>query len=129
MRAASRERRRVTGSLGALAEESLSNVSLVQAYEAAGLRGRALRPPGAPGHGRRRLTATRIKGLFAPLVDLIEVGGGLVVIGMGTYEMSQGRLSLGGLLAFMVYLSRMYSPLRGLTSLANSPRRRAAAGG
>ena len=36
------------------------------------------------------LTATRIKGLFAPLVDLIEVGGGLVVIGMGTYEMSQG---------------------------------------
>ena len=58
-----------------------------------------------------QLTATRIQGLFAPLVDLIEVGGGLIVLGVGTYELSQGRLSLGGLLAFMVYLSRIYSPV------------------
>ncbi|HEX2508025.1 MAG TPA: ABC transporter ATP-binding protein [Miltoncostaeaceae bacterium] len=119
MRAASRERRRVSGSLGALAEESLSNVSLVQAYEAADHEAGRFHH-----HGRRamlaQLTATRIQGLFAPLVDLIEVGGGLVVLGVGTYELSQGRLTLGGLLAFMVYLSRIYSPLRGLTSLVNS---------
>ena len=119
MRAASRERRRVSGSLGALAEESLSNVSLVQAYQAAD------HEAGRFDHQGRRamlaeLTATRIRGLYAPAVDLIEVAGGLIVIGLGTYEMSQGRLSLGGLLAFMVYLSRMYSPLRGLASLANS---------
>jgi ATP-binding cassette subfamily B protein len=119
MRAASRERRRVSGALGALAEESLSNVALVQAYQAAEHEAGRF-----DGQGRRamaaQLTATRIKGLFAPIVDLIEVGGGLLVMGAGVYELSQGRLSLGGLLAFLVYLSRMYSPLRGLTSLVNS---------
>ena len=119
MRAASRERRRVSGSLGALAEESLSNVALVQAYEAGEHEaGRFDR------QGRRamaaQLTSTRIQGLFAPIVDLIEVGGGLVVMGVGIHELSQGRLSLGGLLAFLVYLSRIYSPLRGLTGLVNS---------
>jgi ABC-type multidrug transport system fused ATPase/permease subunit len=119
LRDASRERRRVSGALGALAEESLSNVTLVQAYEAAEHEARRF-----DHHGRRamaaQLTATRIRGLFAPIVDLIEVGGGLIVLGVGTYELSQGRLSLGGLLAFTVCLSRMYSPLRGLTGLANS---------
>lgn len=119
MRAASRERRRVSGALGALAEESLSNVALVQAYGAADHEAERFHRQGRRSMAAQ-LTATRIRGLFSPAVDLIEVTGGLLVIGAGTYELSQGRLSLGGLLAFLVYLSRIYSPLRGLTSLVTS---------
>jgi ABC-type multidrug transport system fused ATPase/permease subunit len=39
---------------------------------------------------------------------------------VGTYELSQGRLTIGGLLVFMVYLGQLYRPIRGLSSLLNS---------
>jgi ABC-type multidrug transport system fused ATPase/permease subunit len=61
-----------------------------------------------------------LKALFAPLINLIELGGVFVVIGMGTWELSQGRLSLGGLLAFLAYLHQLYGPVRGLSRLTNT---------
>ena len=42
------------------------------------------------------------------------------MIGVGAYELSQGRLTIGGLLVFLVYLSQLYRPIRGLSSLLNS---------
>src|SRR5205085_5342786 len=54
------------------------------------------------------------------LIDLIEIAGGIVVIGMGTWELSRGRLTLGGLLVFITYLSQLYSPIRGLSRLTNT---------
>ena len=59
------------------------------------------------------MAATRLKALFSPLVDLIELLGVLLVIGMGTWELSEGRLTLGGLLVFLTFLTQLYSPIRG----------------
>jgi ATP-binding cassette, subfamily B, bacterial len=42
------------------------------------------------------------------------------VIGLGTWELSEGRLTLGGLLAFLTYLTQLYSPIRGLSRLTNT---------
>jgi ABC-type multidrug transport system fused ATPase/permease subunit len=41
----------------------------------------------------------------------------LIVIGIGALELAEGRISLGGLLAFLAYLSQLYSPVRGLHRL------------
>jgi ABC-type multidrug transport system fused ATPase/permease subunit len=53
-------------------------------------------------------------------VDLIELGAALLVIGMGTWAVADGRLTIGGLLVFLAYLSQLYSPVRELGSLATS---------
>src|SRR3712207_1935956 len=66
------------------------------------------------------MAATRLGSLFSPLVNLIELAGVIVVIAVGAYELSQGRLTIGGLLVFMVYLGGLYRPIRGLSSLLNS---------
>ena len=66
------------------------------------------------------MASTRLKALFTPLVECIDLAGALLVIGMGTWELSQGRLSVGGLLAFVAYLSQLYSPIRGLSRLSNT---------
>jgi subfamily B ATP-binding cassette protein MsbA len=66
------------------------------------------------------LAATRIRGLFTPLVDLIELLGVIVVIGLGVWALSSGDLTLGGLLVFMTYLSQLYGPVRDLSSLSNT---------
>jgi ABC-type multidrug transport system fused ATPase/permease subunit len=48
------------------------------------------------------------------------VAGVGVVIAAGTWELSQGRLTIGGLLVFLVYLSQLYTPIRGLSELFNT---------
>jgi ATP-binding cassette subfamily B protein len=65
------------------------------------------------------LRAARVGAMFGPLVDLIEVLGVLLIIGGGLYELAVDRISLGGLLAFLIYLSQLYSPVRGLGQLTN----------
>ena len=116
---ASREKRRRSGSIGAVAEESLSNAALVQAYNRQETEVQRFHEQNL-GAFQATMASTRIRSLFTPLIDLIEVAGAIVVIGMGTWELSQGRLSLGGLLVFLTYLSQLYSPIRGLSRLSNT---------
>jgi ABC-type multidrug transport system fused ATPase/permease subunit len=63
------------------------------------------------------MTATRLRAGFGPLVELIELVGVLLVMAYGTVKLSRGDLSLGGLLVFMAYLSKVFSPVRGLSRL------------
>ena len=119
IKAASREGRRHAGGVSSIAEESLANVQLVQAYggqtrELARFRAQNLAAFSAT------MTATRLKALFSPLVELIELAGGLVVLGLGTWRLSSGDITLGALLVFLTYLNGLYSPIRGLTKLVNT---------
>ncbi|MGH3448683.1 MAG: ABC transporter ATP-binding protein, partial [Nocardioidaceae bacterium] len=67
-----------------------------------------------------RMSAVRLQAAFMPVVDLVELAGTLVVAGLGTYALSQGTLTLGGLLAFAAYLAQLYRPVRRLGQLVNT---------
>jgi ATP-binding cassette subfamily B protein len=116
---AAREERRRSGSISAVAEESLSNAALVQAYNRHEDEITRFHRENE-GSFAAQMAATRLSSLFSPLVNLIELAGVIVVIAVGAYELSQGRLSIGGLLVFMVYLGQLYRPVRGFSSLLNS---------
>jgi ABC-type multidrug transport system fused ATPase/permease subunit len=118
IKTASREKRRRSGSISAVAEESLSNMALVQAYGRADTEVDRLHSE-AHGAFRAQMASTRLKALFSPLVDALELAGALAVIALGTWALAQGRLSLGGLLVFLAYLSQLYSPIRSASSLVN----------
>jgi ABC-type multidrug transport system fused ATPase/permease subunit len=64
------------------------------------------------------LAATRLRALFQPVVDLIELAGVLLVLAWGTWALSSGGLTLGGLLAFLAYLGLLYRPARDLGHVA-----------
>jgi ATP-binding cassette, subfamily B, bacterial len=111
-----REQRVRDGAVTAIVEESLGNAPLVQAYN-----GQAAATTHFE-HETRTVMATqlaleRLRAGYAPLVSLIEVGGMLIVIGVGAVDLAEGRITLGGLLAFLAYLSQLYSPVRGLNRL------------
>jgi ATP-binding cassette, subfamily B, bacterial len=119
IKAASREKRRHAGALGAIAEESLGNAMLVQAYnrealEIARFHEQSLASSDA------EMASTRLKAVFSPLVDLVQVGGLLSIIAFGTWELQQSALTLGGLLVFLTYVAKLYTPIRGLTDLSNT---------
>jgi len=115
---AAREERRRSGSTNAVAEESLSNAALVQAYNRQDFEVARFHRENL-GSFAAQMASTRLSATFSPLVNLIELAGVLVVVAVGTWELSQGRLTIGGLLVFMVYLSQLYTPIRGLSSLLN----------
>jgi ATP-binding cassette, subfamily B, bacterial len=114
---ASREKRRRSGSLSAVAEESLANAQLVQAYGREEWEVDRFHGEGV-GAFKAEMASTRLKALFTPLIDLVEVAGAVIVLAAGTWALSKDRISIGGLLAFLAYLSQLYSPVRGLSRLA-----------
>jgi ATP-binding cassette, subfamily B, bacterial len=116
---ATREERRRLGSVSAVAEESLSNAALVQAYNRQDHEVSRFRKENEASFAAEMKT-TRLDALFSPLVDIIQVLGVGIVIAFGTWELSQGRLTIGGLIVFLVYLSQLYGPISGLGELLNT---------
>jgi ABC-type multidrug transport system fused ATPase/permease subunit len=119
VKGAAREKRRRSGSLSAVTEESLANSVLVQAYNRQDAEVARFRREGE-GIVQAELASTRIRALFTPLIDLLELAAALLVIGMGTWAVTEGRLSVGGLLVFLAYLTQLLGPVRDLSSLSNS---------
>jgi ATP-binding cassette, subfamily B, bacterial len=115
---AAREKRRRSGSLTVVAEESLNAAPLVQTLNRQDAEVERFKRHNAAIMDAE-LAATRIAALFGPLVGLIELLGGMLVIGFGVWALSSGDLTLGGLLVFITYLSQLYSPIRSLGSLSN----------
>ena len=115
---AAREKRRRSGTLSAVAEESLHAAPLTQSLnrQAAEVE-RFKRENWATMDAE--LAATRISGLYSPIAGLIELTGGLLIIALGVWALSSGDLTLGGLLAFITYLSQLYSPIRALGRMSN----------
>ena len=116
IKAFAREQRARDGAVTAIVEGNLGNAPLVQAYN-----GQA---GAAAGFAREtsavmaaQLALERLRAGYVPVVNLIEVTGMLIVIGFGALDLAQGRITLGGLLAFLAYLSQLYGPVRGLNHL------------
>ncbi|SHM77300.1 ABC-type multidrug transport system, ATPase and permease component [Streptomyces yunnanensis] len=119
IRAAARERRRRSGSLSAVTEEALGNIALVQAYNRQRWEhGRFERE--SLGRFRAAMASARIDAVYDTVVDVIELVGALLVMGLGTWELMRGRLTLGGLMVFLTLLSRLYGPIRGISGLSNT---------
>jgi ATP-binding cassette, subfamily B, bacterial len=116
---ASREQRRRSGSVTAVAEESLSNAALVQAYDRRAAETQRFHRENL-GRFAAEMAATRLEALFRPLIELLEVVGVVLVVGVGVWALQHDRITLGGLLVFVTYLTRLYSPIRGAGRLSNT---------
>ncbi len=119
IKAASRERRRRSGSVASVAEETLRNIALVQAYNREAWELERFRRATEAKY-RAELAGALLRGVFTPLVDMVELAAALLVISIGSWQLSRGRLTLGGLLVFLTLLTRLYSPVRQLARLSNS---------
>ena len=118
-RRAARERRRRSGSLTAVAEEALGNTALVQSTNNQGRELARFRRENQ-GAMDAELAGTRIAGVYAPVIDLIELAGAVLIIMLGTWALSAGDLTVGGLLAFLAYLVQLYRPVRDLSRLGQT---------
>jgi ATP-binding cassette subfamily B protein len=90
-------------------QESLSAIAVVRAYA---MEGRAAGRFGEDNAEflRRSMALARAQAAFGPLMGLIAGLGTLVVLWVGGLEVTAGRLTLGGLVAFNGYLAYLAWP-------------------
>ena len=114
---AARASRRSSAAMNSIAEQGLANVALVQAYNRQDWETHRFHQQNLISM-RAQLRTARLRGVYRPLTDLIELCGLLLVIGFGTWQLTRGRLTLGELLVFMAFYAQLASPVRGMGRLS-----------
>ncbi|MFI9255685.1 ABC transporter ATP-binding protein [Streptomyces sp. NPDC053069] len=112
----SREGRVADGAITSVVEESLGTIVLTQAYDRRDAERRRLHEE-ASAWFRASVRSTRLNEAYEQLVQVIETVCVLAVTGIGAWEISTDRMTLGQLLAFAAFLGYLYPPVRGLAQL------------
>ena len=66
------------------------------------------------------LKARSLKAKLAPMVEVIVAVGTCLVLGYGARLVLNGSLSAGVLIVFLLYLSKMYKPMRDLSKMTDT---------
>jgi ATP-binding cassette subfamily B protein len=116
IRTASQEERVADGAITSVVEESLGNVVLTQAYNRRRDEEKRLDVE-ARAWMRASVRGARLSEMYAQFVEVVETLCVLSVIGLGVWEISADRMTLGQLLAFAAFLGYLYPPIRNLGQL------------
>ncbi|MER5441522.1 ABC transporter ATP-binding protein [Streptomyces sp. NPDC002790] len=113
---AARDERAAEGAITSVVEESLGNIELTQAYNRHRAEEQRLATE-ARNWMRASVRGARATEMYEQLVQVVETVCVLAVIGLGAWEISQQRLTLGQLLAFAAFIGYLYPPVRDLGQL------------
>ncbi|MFI1566090.1 ABC transporter ATP-binding protein [Streptomyces sp. NPDC020490] len=116
IRAASQDERVADGAITSVVEESLGNIVLTQAYNRRRDEERRLDRE-ARAWMRASVRGARLSEMYEQFVEVVETLCVLAVIGLGVWEISADRLTLGRLLAFAAFIGYLYPPVRSLGRL------------
>ncbi|MET9911235.1 ABC transporter ATP-binding protein [Streptomyces sp. NPDC006476] len=116
IRTASQDERVADGAITSVVEESLGNIMLTQAYNRRADEEKRLERE-ARAWMNASVRGARLSELYEQFVEVVETLCVLVVIGLGVWEISAGRMTLGQLLAFAAFIGYLYPPVRSLGRL------------
>ena len=116
---AARAVRRQEGEVVSVLEEVLSSIRVVKAfaredYEQERFEKQSLESV------ERALKARTLKAKLSPLVEVIVACGTCLVLWWGARLVLTGALTSGDLLVFLLYLGKMYKPMRELSKMTDS---------
>ena len=116
---ATRSIRKKESEILSVVEETLSSIRVVKAfgredYEERRLKRQALESMDMV------LRARRIKARLSPIVDIIVAAGTCLVLWYGARLTLAGQLTQGDLVVFLLYLGKMYKPMRDLSKMTDT---------
>jgi subfamily B ATP-binding cassette protein MsbA len=119
IKAASRAVRKRESAMLSGVSETLNSIRVVQAfaredYEEERLEADSLN------NVKAALEARSMKARLPPIVDLIIAAGTCLVLGFGARMALGGRISPGVLVVFILYLGRMYKPMKDLSKMTDT---------
>src|SRR5918912_1490561 len=115
---ASRSVRKQEGRISSMVQEVLTSMRVVQAYTREDYEQSRFEQ-----ENQRRVVSgiqvSTLKATLTPLVELLVAVGTALVMWYGANEVLAHRLTAGGLLVFLPYLSRRYGPMRNLSKFSD----------
>jgi subfamily B ATP-binding cassette protein MsbA len=124
----SRRVRNLLGDMSSMAEEAIGGVRVVKTFCAEKFEvSRFAKKSGELLQGRVRLK--KLSALYSTSVELCIFVGTLIVIKVGTpWVVVAGTVTIGGLVAFVTYLDKLYGPVKTLSKMNLSIQKILAAG-
>ena len=119
IKAASRAVRKRESELLSGVSEVLGSIRVVKAFAREDFEDRRLEF-GSRDNMKAALEARSMKATLAPTVDIIIAGGTCLVLGYGARLALTGRISAGVLVVFVLYLGKMYKPMRDLAKMIDA---------
>jgi ATP-binding cassette subfamily B protein len=114
---AARRAREADSRIASHANETLSAVRSVQAFNREEFEDERFAERNQESLGAA-LESVRLRAIFTPIVDVVSLGGTLLVTYVGVHRVINGSMSLGVLLVFLSYLKSLYKPMRALSKMA-----------
>jgi ATP-binding cassette, subfamily B, multidrug efflux pump len=101
------------GDISAFVQEDLAGVRIVRAYAQERAETKLFHHLDA-GYQSRNMALARIQGLFEPLLMLLAGAGSVVALVLGGEGVLAGRITIGGFVAFGLYLATLVWPMIAL---------------
>jgi ATP-binding cassette subfamily B protein len=117
---------RESAELAAVVEETVAGVRVIKGFGAERVQGARLQVE-ADDIYRESMRAARVRAWYVPALDLLPNIGLIATLGYGGHQVLSGHLTLGGLVAFNVYVVMLIWPLRMLGNIIAQGQRSAAA--
>ena len=116
---ASREVRKTESDLMTVAEEALTSARVVKAFAREDHEIRRFEAESLE-NVETSLKARSLKAKLSPIVEILTAIGTCLVLWYGARLTLKGTISAGVLIVFLLYLSRMYKPMRDLSKMTDS---------
>jgi ATP-binding cassette subfamily B protein len=116
---ATRAVRKQQGEIVAVAQESLSSLRVVQAFGRENFEEDRLEHETLESI-RLALDARKLKARLSPTADVLVAVGTCLVLWYGARLVLAGTLTAGALVVFVMYLAKMYKPMRDLSKMADA---------
>jgi len=107
------------GNVTATLAEDIAGMRIVQAFNRQSANERHFREVNEHYREANHVTVVT-NGLYFPFVDFLSTAATAIVLGYGGYRYFGNDLTIGTLLAFMLYLSNFFDPVQQLSQLYNT---------
>jgi len=116
---ASRDVRKKESELVSTVEEVFSSIRVVKAFAREDYEERRFERQSLE-NVEMALVARSIKMKLSPIVEIIVATGTCLMLGYGARLVLAGELSVGALVVFLLYLGKMYKPMRDLSKMTDT---------
>lgn len=116
---ASRAVRKKESELLSLVQEVFSSIRVVKAFAREDYEERRFESQSLE-NVEMTLRARKLKMKLAPIVEIVVAAGTCLVLGYGSRLVLDGSLSVGALVVFLLYLAKMYKPMRDLSKMTDT---------
>src|SRR3989440_4666843 len=107
------------GEIASVVQESLTSVRLIKAFAREDYESRRLDEKSLESV-EMALLARSVKAKLSPFVELIVAAGTCLVLWYGARLVLSGQISPGALIVFILYLGKMYKPMRDLSKMTDT---------